>query len=264
MSKLNFYCGESKLLPKRVLHYYKNIANRRLKLIWHHFKDRGIPRATIYKYILKHVDSDFLTFKKGGGPPKVVMKDSKLKQVEKFFMLNQSTKVATAARKINVSVTYLQKFNLHKLGIVARVKKSMSKYIKHPENHCQKKGKKLYREMSKKIVVMDNETYVILNPAETPGRKFFHSKGQKEVKYEEKTTPKTKFLEKKLVWQALVTLGKVSAPFTTKGTIHANIGKNECPKKRLISLICKHHKIEEILFWSDVATAHYANDVTRL
>ncbi len=34
-------------------------------------------------------------------------------------------------------------------------------------------------------------------------------------------------------------------------------------KKRLIPFINQHHEMEDILFWSDLATCHYANLVTH-
>ena len=44
--------------------------------------------------------------------------------------------------------------------------------------------------------------------------------------------------------------------------MNQNIYKNECLKKRLLFFIRKHHNINNILFWSYLATSHYAKTVT--
>ena len=52
-----------------------------------------------------------------------------------------------------------------------------------------------------------------------------------------------------------------SAPFISTGTMTAETYLRECLQKRLIPFITKHHEIEDILFWPDLATYHYANIV---
>jgi len=55
--------------------------------------------------------------------------------------------------------------------------------------------------------------------------------------------------------------GNVSEPFISKGTVTAQVYLEECVKKRFLRFICKYHKTEDILFWPDLASAHYAKIV---
>lgn len=59
----------------------------------------------------------------------------------------------------------------------------------------------------------------------------------------------------------LSTDGNVSEPYITEGTINADVNLNECLKQRLLPFIIKHHSCDEILFWPDLASSHYAKKV---
>ena len=64
-----------------------------------------------------------------------------------------------------------------------------------------------------------------------------------------------------MIWQAICTCGKKSAPYFTFGTINANIYKEECLKKRLWPLLASHDC--DTLFWPDLASCHYQKDVLK-
>jgi len=91
----------------------------------------------------------------------------------------------------------------------------------------------------------------------------YHCQNSKEV-YEQKVKKKSKFPERILVWQAIDCFGNISEPFITKGFMNHDIYKDECLKKRLLPFIRKHHNINDILFWPDVATSHYTKIVTSI
>lgn len=65
-----------------------------------------------------------------------------------------------------------------------------------------------------------------------------------------------KFGEKYLIWQAICSCGKRTRSFITKGTINADIYMEKCIKKILLPFIRQHEG--NVLYWPDLATAHYA------
>jgi hypothetical protein len=71
-----------------------------------------------------------------------------------------------------------------------------------------------------------------------------------------------KYEPKILVWLAISSKG-ISEPYIheSKNTIGGDVYLNQCIKSKLIPFIDKHHPNDEILFWPDLAKAHYANDV---
>ena len=91
-------------------------------------------------------------------------------------------------------------------------------YVKDQENRAKTVCRKICGALSGKVAVIDNEMYVILDPSETPDRKFYHCQNSKEV-YEQKVKKKSKFPEKILLWQAIDSFGNISEHFITKGFV---------------------------------------------
>ena len=79
--------------------------------------------------------------------------------------------------------------------------------------------------------------------------------------FSEKVQPKAKFFNKSLIWQAMDENGNVSEPFVSEGTISAEVYLKECIQAQLIPFIGKYYDRSEVLFWSDMASAHYADKV---
>lgn len=49
--------------------------------------------------------------------------------------------------------------------------------------------------------------------------------------------------------------------YISKGTIDGDIYLEKFLKKRLLPFILKHNKVDQVLFWPDIAGAHYAKQV---
>ncbi len=76
------------------------------------------------------------------------------------------------------------------------------------------------------------------------------------VKYKRKQ----KFPPKILEWISIIPKGHSKPYFvSSKGEIDKKNYSEECIEKRLLPFIKKYHKNEEIMFWPDLAWAHYAN-----
>lgn len=260
--------SESEKLANRVFHFYKTIARRDSNKTWQHFKTEGCPKKPIYNYISKYKDAETVIFKKNPGRTPIIATPQKVKAIKKTFTINPSISNNAAARKVKISKSWLSKIKVHnsnnqnhKLGIRARAKQTAPKYIKDQESRVQKCCKKLYPKMSSKIVIIDDDTYVYADPPETPGMKFFHSANPADVDYQHKVKVKTKFPKKFLVWQAMGSFGHISPPYICEGTINATVYKTEC-LKRLLRWVKTLHKLDEVLFWPDLATSHYAKVCT--
>ena len=55
--------------------------------------------------------------------------------------------------------------------------------------------------------------------------------------------------------------GNVLGPFVSEGIISAKVYLKECSQARLLLFIGKHYDHNEILFWPDMASTHYADKV---
>ena len=129
--------------------------------------------------------------------------------------------------------------------------------MKRAKTNCRK----LYRQSIGKKFVIDDESYIMADPKNIPGQKYFNFVNKSEVPNDVRYKPKEKFPKKFLVWQAMDECGNVSEPYIKIGTMKAEEYKRECLQKRLLPFILKHHSIDEILFWPDLATIHYEKNV---
>jgi hypothetical protein len=122
------------------------------------------------------------------------------------------------------------------------------------------KTKKLLQNRDK-ILLIDDETHAVEDPKLIPGKEFYHCRGKSEVAIEDKIQLSEKYPHKYLIWQCLDENGNVSKPYVYKGTINGQIYLKECLKKRLMPFVKKHDKIENVVFWADLASSHYTKDV---
>ena len=57
--------------------------------------------------------------------------------------------------------------------------------------------------------------------------------------------------------------GNCSDPFTSTGIMNKDIYLNDCLNKIFLLSVDKHYRRVDVLFWMDLATCHYATDVTN-
>lgn len=252
---------ENQLFSNRVVHYYENCTDKNKINTVRHFVAEGKSKRTIYNVLSRYEANGTAEFRKIKGRPCVKMSPKKVKKVEKAFKRDPSISVRVAAKKLNMKKSTVSKIKVNKLGITARVKTKAPKYSDGQEARVKTGCRKVYNKTRKKVLVIDDETYVTFDPKQSPGRQFVHAVDHKELRYEDRFKHITKFPKKYLVWQAMDETGKVSEPYISEGTMTGEIYLNECLKKRLIPFILKHHEIEDIVFWPDLATCHYANIV---
>ena len=116
---------------------------------------------------------------------------------------------------------------------------------------------KLYNKILRKIIVIDDESYVLQNPKETPGRQYFDAKDPSKVKAKDKIKCLSKFPKKFLVWQAMDQFGNVYEPYVHEDCMGSETYLKECIIRYLIPLIKNYNSIENVVFWSDPSTIHY-------
>ena len=81
-------------------------------------------------------------------------------------------------------------------------KRISAKHTEDREKMVNARHPKLYNKISPKKLVTDDESYVLINVPETPGREFFHGKYISQVKTEAKLKCFYKFLKKFPIWLA--------------------------------------------------------------
>lgn len=114
-----------------------------------------------------------------------------------------------------------------------------------------------------KIVVMDDEKYFTLCNSQMKGNDGFYTDNIQECPDEVRLKGKVKFAENILVWCAISEAG-VSQPYIGRArgeAINADIYIRQCLTK-LQQFITTNHPNDEIIFWPDLASCHYARQTT--
>lgn len=252
---------ESEELAKRVAAKYKKEFKGDKKKTWLFFKKEGYKWHTINNWIKKCEESGRRKIKVQSGRVPKIMTEKKVAAVKRFYEPHPSTTNRAAAKKLKLKEKTLIDIKVRKLGIRARTKKSASKQTSSQRDSFKERAPLLRNKLLRKIVILDDETYVAQDPSQTSFRQFYHSSDPKLVATPEKIKGLSKFPRKFLVWQAMDQFGNVSKPFVSRGTMNANIYLEKCVKGILIPFIEEHHSLNQVVFWPDLVSVHYQKDV---
>lgn len=260
--------NEAEALATRIVHFYENAGGRSVPSTSQHFMAEGIGRRTITTILKRCLARGTTKQRKRGGRRAKIATPKKVLEVERLLTNNPSTSKASGASKLGLKPSTFSFIKVEKLGIRAFTKKSAPKYVKDQKKRAKTNCRKIWREklLSKPdtVLVLDDETWVINDPTQVPGRDFFHSRNPAQVSVEQRIKPKEKHPEKFLVWQAVDECGHLSKPYVSKGTMTAEKYRVECLVKRLIPFIRKYHPKKNVLFWPDMARVHYSVAIRKL
>ena len=111
-------------------------------------------------------------------------------------------------------------------------------------------------------LIMDDEKYFILTNESVSTNRGFYTSDRSITPSDVKFKRTQKYCTKVLVWIAISENG-ISKPFFSKQAqaINEITYLKHCIKARLMSFIKTYHNKENILFWPDLATSHYAESV---
>ena len=248
---------------RRIIDFYQAHDNDETHTI-NHFVEQGLVRRTIKRVIKRWVDEGRVSYKWNHGRKRKVLRPATLKKVKNKFIKNPSASGRKVASELKISETSVRRAK-GELKIKTRKKIVAPLYKNNQEKRAKSNAWKLYKRLiapaDRKIVVMDDETYVLLDPHQAPGNRYYNEAEDHPLDIDQKLRPKEKFPAKFLVWQAIASTGEVSESFITKGTINQEIYRTKCLPK-LIKFIRKLGGVKRVLFWPDMASAHYASSVT--
>ena len=250
-------------LANLIIHKYKNQFNKDSNLTWNFFKQLNIPKSTVYRYIKKYGDSNEIIFNKPTGRPVKIATPKVVDKIKNIFDKKPDITIAAANKKLNIKKSYLHHIKAKKLGYKGRTKKKVPAHTEAQKNRYNDRLPMLYKKILRKIVIMDDETYVFADPSQGATREFFHSSDPNLVDPIYKEKGKSPNPKKFLIWQCMDQYGNISEPYVKEGTMDSKVYLEECIKKRLIPFIQKHHKMSQVVFWPDLATIHYAKNVVE-
>lgn len=110
------------------------------------------------------------------------------------------------------------------------------------------------------IIVMDDESYFTFDCPEVQANKGYYITDKENVDPEVRYRRKEKFPEKVMVWVAISRAGVSQSFMAYKSAMNSEMYRKKC-LPLLKKLIDEHHSHEDVIFWPDLVTAHYAKSV---
>lgn len=248
-------------LSKRIVHFYETAGERDCKNTKEHFAKEGVSASTTRNILDRYLKENRTVYRDRTGRPPTVATPKLEAKIRSIFTNDPGLSVRNAASRVGASKSTVGRLKLLKLGFRARKKKKAPKYKGDQAERAKKGCREIYRKIlpsgESKILIIDDETYLHIDPQQNAGVSYYHESPDAPVSDIHRFQHKEKFAGKYLVWQAMDELGNVSEPFISTGTITMEVYRSECLEKRLLPFIEKHHQKEEVLFWPDMASAHY-------
>lgn len=221
-------------------------------------RDLKLPQSTVNDVIRRYKETQSVERKQAGGQKAGIVNQKLASKVIRYANKNPNASLREMSEKFSCSRSWVHKVlklnNLKAYHVQKCANRNDQQALR-----AKTRARKLYDGYfsgKKRCVVMDDETYVIADFQQLPGRSFYRSVRRFGVAKIFKYKPMTKFPTKYMVWQAICSCGERSAAYIAKGTLKADSYISECLKKRLLPFLNKHHV--KPLFWPDLASIHYS------
>lgn len=250
---------QRQVIAKTIVHFYTKKANFNKNETVKHFTAQGEKISTIYRIIKNYDINQTSDFRKRTGRNSKVSTEKSVKKVEKLSV-KKGFSIRKIAQTLKISKTTVQRIK-QKNGIKTNKCSTAPKYTKDQLKRAKTNCRKTYESSLNKILILDDESYVMCDPKNTPGPKYFNFIDKSSVPDAMRFKTKEKFPKRYLVWQAIDEKGNVSEPYVKYGFLKSEEYLVECLEKRLLPFIQRYHKIENILFWPDLASIHYEKRV---
>jgi hypothetical protein len=248
---------------KRIYEFYIENRSKGKKFTIEHYKSEGVPRQTIYDIIRRAENDSGHQRVRGSGRVAKVMTPKAITRLKAMFDHSDRISMRQAARKFKCDPSYICKTLAKKTSIKNYAKENIPDRQESQQERIKTGIDRVYRDFSKKSVILDDESYFTLSHSTINGNGSYYSSDRLKTPASVKYCKKRKFEPKVLVWLAGSEKG-FSEPFFVPSGLAINkiIYEKECIEKRLLPFINKHHADGNYVFWPDLASSHYAKTVT--
>lgn len=242
---------------KKIVHKYLQNPSQSYSSIAESLK---LPKTTVYCVIKRFIGSSSVDRrkKKSKATPGNAQLVSK---VVRSMKQNPGLSLRQRAKRFGTSYEMVRRIQENKGFKTYRAIKVPNRDDKQNLS-AKKRVRKLYDDVLTKFkgcLILDDETYVKVDPRQVPGQQFYVANKRLNVADKYKYIKLDKYGKKLMIWQAICSCGGKSRSFVTSSNISSDIYIKECLEKRLLPFIEKHNRSEvETLFWPDLASCHYS------
>lgn len=223
------------------------------------FRNQNVSKTTIYRTIAECEQGiPCLNLPKSGRPK--LLTENRANRMCGIAKDRVGTSYRKLSRRFNVSHETVRRI-LQKKGLRYRKRRKCPRYTEDQLRRIPICCRRLRRHhfANNKVIIMDDEKYFTLSHSEMKGNDGFYTDNVENCPDNVKYKAKKKFEDKILVWCAISESG-VSRPYVghVRGeAVNANVYTERCLPK-LLQFINTTHPRDEIIFWPDLASCHYA------
>lgn len=225
------------------------------------FENENISRTTIYRTIAECEQGiPCMNLPKSGRP--------------RIFTRQRSERLVRRAKnRVGVSIRKLSREyrtskntvsrELERNGLKYRKRRKCPKYTPNQLARIPRCCRQLRRVhfANDRVIIIDDEKYFTLSNSEIKGNDGFYTDHVEECPDNVRYKEKAKFADKILVWCAISIRG-ISAPYVGRVRGEALDSEryiNNCLTK-LVDFVHEQHAEDDIIFWPDLASCHYARN----
>lgn len=248
--------------------FYEKHRDRGKAFTVAHFQLMGVSRRTVYSILKRFDEGKTAERKKGSGKVAVKLPAARRRRLVKAACDKTGVSERKLARKFGISQPYVAKV-LKEEGVRHYQRQKCPEWTPEQQERQRRCLRKLRRDFcppsSDVKVIVDDESYFTFRHHDIPGNDGFFTQDKENTPPEVRYKKKKKYEPKILVWLAISEDGH-SAPFFRQAgmAINGHTYREECVRLRLKRFIDEVHGDDEILFWPDLASAHYAKDTVAL
>ena len=227
-----------------------------------HFTDIGYNRRSVYRWLDRIEKEKTVERKKGSGRPAKIATKLMVAKLKSYFNHKSGRSQRKMARRFNCHFTYIGKI-LKKYTGIRKFKKFKRPHLNLQQQQAARpKCRRMYLKYGKYEFIIDDESYFTLGHDAQPGNDIFYSSDISKTPEHVKNRYKKKFEDKIMVWLAISPRGMSTPYFVPSGlAVNQDVYLEQCIKKRLEPMIKKYYSDGNYVFWPDLASSHYANQV---
>jgi transposase len=229
-----------------------------------HFMLENIPKSTVYDILRRKANKMDPDRKVGSGRLAIKFSKTNIKRLQKKLDHSHGISQRMLARMFGCHQSYVCRTIQRKTSIEFRKKENAPDRSSKQKLVVRPKCSRLVKIFRKKKIVLDDESYFYLCNFDISGNDGYYSSNVDETPQEVKLKRKRKFGPKLMVWAAMSPDG-ISQPYIVPSgqAINQDVYIEKCLKQRLLPFIQAYHKNDDIVFWPDLASSHYAARTTE-
>jgi hypothetical protein len=248
-----------------IVNFYKRHLHLGKSFTVHHYAAEGVSSRSVYHILRMHTQRGTTVRKCGSGGHNKKLSTASRAAIVRSNLNKVGVSLRQLARKNNVNPSTMCRLFKSK-GVKCYKRERAPQYTEEQIERVKRNARKLVATFQGRTVLVDDESYFKLKSDILPGNDHFFTTNKVTTPPDVRFKAMKKFPTQLLVWLCISPHG-LSEPFFLErpNSINGEIYRQHCIKDKLMKFINSHQQPRDsIIFWPDLASAHYAKATTDL